>query len=287
MDKQELPINNPAERLHIILTRAAKIFSGRNNSGKSNNFVFAFCFAMNLDVNDDNFIRGLTELLKLVENIEQKIKQYFSVRKKEGYLTLTKEIRNYLVATITRRYGESDNEFIQKNTEYLFKSNLSVLETFKACVDDFEKYGIEYGISINKDTLHDLINDVNIWIEKINESQFDEDVKKFFIDKLMGIKDLLKKYYDHGSSGIQKQIYATMMEIGIHQKNLPEDKKEENKNFFTEIYEKLSELSKGLDLVNKPMTTIVVADKLSEVLPPILSQTAEVITNVIKHLPSG
>ena len=128
MDKQELPINNPAERLHIILTRAAKIFSGRNNSGKSNNFVFAFCFAMNLDVNDDNFIRGLTELLKLVENIEQKIKQYFSVRKKEGYLTLTKEIRNYLVATITRRYGESDNEFIQKNTEYLFKSNLSVLK---------------------------------------------------------------------------------------------------------------------------------------------------------------
>jgi hypothetical protein len=281
MDKQELPINNPAERLYVILTRAAKIFSGRNNSGKSNNFVFAFCFAMNLDVSDDNFITGLTELLKLVENIEQKIKQYFPVYEQESYLTLTKEIRNYLVATITRRYSESNNEFIEKNTEYLFKSsksNLSILEVFKACAGDFQEYGIKYGISFNKDLLNELINDIDAWLVEIQKSEFDESVKEFLISTFMEINNLLEKYYDCGSQRIETEILAAIAKITLYSKNLTA----ENKSIFDKSSEKLFKM---LDLFIKPATAYVLGEKLfSEAIRPIMT---EVIDKVQHFLPPG
>jgi hypothetical protein len=270
MDKQELPINNPAERLYVILTRAAK-------SQKDNfSVVRALCLAMNLDVNDDNFIRGSNELLILVDTIEQKIKQYFSDRKKTSHLALTKEIKNYLVATIARQYSESSNEFIQKNTEYLFKSNLPILQAFNSCVEDFEEYGIKHGISINKDLLNELINDIDIWIKEIDSSQIDEDIKQFFIHKFMEIKHLLEKYCYHGSSRIKTEIYATMVEIGLYQEDLTEEKKEESRSFFKDSFEKLS---KWAGIVNAPMNTVVIADKLL----PMISQTAELVGHTVKQ----
>jgi hypothetical protein len=274
MDKQELPINNPAERLYVILTRAAE-------SSPEALIEDVLCTSMELEPNDENFIKGFSELLILLEKTEEQIQECCLNRKKSLYYSKAiQEIKKNILSIIKIAY---DNQTSWGHVGNLSDPNWIYLESLSICIEDFE----EREIIFNQDRLIELINDVETWMKEIGETQLDEDIKQFFIHKLMEIKHLLEKYYYHGSSRIQKEIYATLMQIGIHQKNLPEDKKEENKNFFTAIYEKLSELSKGLDLVNKPMTTVVVADKLSEVLPPMLSQTAEIITNVVKHLPPG
>lgn len=266
MDDQTLPFHNPAERLYVILTRMA----GNHSRGTVRK---AFCDAIEMDTNDENFIQGIDESFTLLKNMEEQVEKYFPPRKHKACLQMVKGIRQF-ISTVVQR---NDEEWINLSSRLMFP-DLHILNSY---VCDFEQ------ISLNKDSLIELINNVENWIKEINESQLDEDIKQFFIHKLMEIKHFLEKYCYHGSSRIKREIYATMVEIGMYQENFTEDKKEENRNFFTAIYKKLSELSKELDLVNKPMTTIVVADKLSEVLPPMLSQTAEIITNVVKHLPPG
>jgi hypothetical protein len=268
MDKQELPINNPAERLYVILTRAAE-------TPKKHSILYAICTAMKLETSEENFIKGFKELLTLLEVIEEEIKQYFSDRKQKSYLSLTKEIKTSIVDAFALSFNGADNKW--SNVENSNNRDWPILQSFNACVEDFEEYGIKYGFGINKDLLNELVNDVDIWIEEIEESQLDEDIKKFFIHKLMEIKHLLEKYYYHGSSRIKTEIYATMIEIGIYQENLTEDKKEENRSFFNASFEKLS---KWAGIVNAPMNTVVTVDKLL----PIISQTAELVGNTVKHL---
>ena len=49
MDKQELPINNPAERLYVILTRMAE-------SSPESSIADVLCTSMKLETNDENFV---------------------------------------------------------------------------------------------------------------------------------------------------------------------------------------------------------------------------------------
>ena len=53
MDKQELPINNPAERLYVILARAAKYHHYRD-------IIDVICSAMQLEPSYENFIKGFS-----------------------------------------------------------------------------------------------------------------------------------------------------------------------------------------------------------------------------------
>jgi hypothetical protein len=268
MDKQELPINNPAERLYVILTRAAE-------SSPESSIADVLCTSMELETNDENFIIAFSQLIGLLEIIEEQIK-HFSTRKQDGIRASIKDIRIHLFYAIQLNYmnNTNNNKFSWKNAKCLNDTNWTTLKSFNGYVDDFESYGI----SISNDLLNKLINDVDIWIKEINESQLDEDVKKFFIHKFMEIKHLLEKYYYYyGSSRIKTEIYATMVEIGIYQENLTEDKKEESRSFFNTSFEKLS---KWAGVVNAPMNTVVIADKLL----PIISQTAELVVDKVKHL---
>ena len=61
MDKQELPINNPAERLYVILTRMAEIPPDIFRSIKS-----VICEVMELENSEENLIKGFKELLILL-----------------------------------------------------------------------------------------------------------------------------------------------------------------------------------------------------------------------------
>jgi hypothetical protein len=266
MDKLELPINNPAERLYVILTRAAES-TGESLIGN------VLCTAMELKPNDENFIKGFSELLILLEVIEKEIKQHFSHRKQTSYLGLTKEIKT----SIVKAFASGVNNQKWSSIANLNNREWQALKSLYVCIDDFEEYGIKHGVSISTDLLNELINDVDIWIREINESQLGEDIKQFFIHKLMEIKHLLEKYCYYGSSRIKTEIYATMVEIGLYQENLTEDKKEENRSFFKDSFEKLS---KWAGIVNAPMNTVVIADKLL----PIISQTAELVGNTVKHL---
>ena len=271
MDKQELPINNPAERLYVILTRAAE-------SARESSIEYVLCTAMDLETNAENFVTGFSELMVLLEKVEEQT-QYFSSLKQKGYLALTKNIRNNLFKVIKFNYLNTggNNKYSWKNVGDLSNPDWPTLHFFSTCVADFE----ECGISLSEDRLNDLINNVEDWMQEIREFQLDEEIKKLFIHKLMEIKHLLEKYYYHGSSRIKTEIYATMMEIGIYQENLPEDKKDKNKNLFQMFYDRLSKLSTS---INPLMTTAVNADKLL----PVFSQTAELVVDKVKHfLPPG
>jgi phosphoenolpyruvate carboxylase len=227
MDKQELPINNSAERLYVILTRAAE------SSGNSL-IVDVLCTAMNLEPNNENFIKGFTELLVLLEKTEEQIQQYCSHRKKSAYLRSMQEIKKYLLNALKLAYKDN-NQNLWSSANCLNDPNWTFLESLGTCIEDFE----ESGIIIKKDILHDLINDVNTWMKEISQSQLDEDIKEFFIQKLIEIEILLKNYCYHSSSRINKEFLATIMEISIYQANLTEDKKEKNKSFFNTFLGKL------------------------------------------------
>ena len=265
MDKQELPINNPAERLYVILTRAAE-------SSSSSRIVDVLCKAMELETNDENFMIVFNQLLFLLEKTEEQIQQYFSGSKQSLYSKSIREIKKCLIDIIPLAYRNNSQD-IWTYASFLNNRNWILLESLSTCIEDFE----ERKIIFNQDRLIELINDVETWIKEIEESQLDEEIKKFFVHKFMEIKHLLEKYYYHGSSRIKTEIYATMVEIGIYQENLPEDKKEENRSFFNASFEKLS---KWAGIVNAPMNTVVIADKLL----PIISQTAELVGNTVKHL---
>jgi hypothetical protein len=262
MYKQELPINNPAERLYVILSRAAK-------SPKQSSIINVLCRAMELEVSEVNFIKGYSELLILLEKTEEQIQQHYSNRKRSLYSRAIQEIKESILSIIRLAHTSSSRWL---NVGNLSNPNWIHLESLSTCLEEFE----EREIIFNQDLLNELINDVDIWMKEINESQLDEDIKQFFIHKLIEIKYLLEKYYYHGSSRIKTQIYATMVEIGLYQENLTEDKKEENKNFFQMCYDKLSKLSTS---INPLMTTAVNADKLL----PAISQTAELIGHTVKQ----
>lgn len=220
MDKQELPINNSAERLYVILTRAAE--------SHGNSFITdVLCTAMNLEHNDENFIKGFTELLVLLEKTEEQIQQYFSGSKQSLYSRSIREIKKYLLNALKLAY-KNDDKSLWKSASYLNDPNWIFLESLGTCIEDFE----ESGIIIKKEILHDLINDVNTWMKEISQSQLDEDIKEFFIQKLIEIEILLKNYCYHSSSRINKEFLATIMEISIYQANLTEDKKEKSQSFF-------------------------------------------------------
>ena len=255
MDDQTLPFHNPAERLYVILTRMA----GNHYGGTVRK---AFCDAIEMDSNDENFIQGIDELFTSLKNMEEQVEKYFPPRKHKACLQMVQGIREF-ISTVVQRNNE---EWINLSSRLTFP-DLDILNSY---VYDFEE------ISLNKDSLIELINDVENWIKEINESQLDEDIKQFFIHKLMEIKHLLEKYCYHGSSRIKTEIYATMVEIGLYQENLTEDKKEESKSFFNASFEKLSQWA---GVVNAPMNTVVIADKLL----PIISQTAELIGHTVKQ----
>ena len=263
MDNQELPINNPAERLYVILTRAAE-------SPRDSPIVNVLCTAMQLEISAENFIKGFGELLVLLEKTEEQIQQYCSNRKKLLYSRAIQEIKKNILEIIPIVYQGGR---IWHSVSYLNDPNWVYLVTLSTCIEDLE----ECEITLNQDRLIELINDVETWIKEIKESQIGEDIKKFFIHKFMEIKRLLENYYYYDSSGIQKEIYATMVEIGLYQEDLTEDKKEESRSFFKDSFEKLSKLA---GIVNAPMNTVVIADKLL----PIISQTAELVGNTVKHL---
>ena len=262
-----LPINNPAERLYVILTKAAE-----RNSGESS-IAHVICTAMELTPNDENFIKGFSDLIGLLNNIEEQVKQYFPSRKKNGYVHLIKEIRMNIVRAFQLNYSTDDTSRLWKNIPCLNDKNWPILQLFNGCVEDFDKDGIKYGISFDKESLNKLINDVETWMKEIEESQLDEDVKRFFIHKLMEIKDLLEKYYYYGSSRIKTEIYATMMEIGIYQENLKEEKKEKSRSFFNTFWEKLFTWAGKLE----PLISLVANGS------PMISQGI----NIVKNLLSG
>jgi len=271
MDKQELPINNPAERLYVILTRAAE-------SSPESSIEDVLCKAMELKSNSENFIRGFSELMTLLEKIEEQI-QFFSTPKQKGYLALTKNIRKNLLMVI-RFVGLNDlndinnNKYLWKNVGELSDPNSSTLQFLAACAADFE----ERGISINKDLLNELINDVEAWLLEIQKSEFDESVKEFLISTFMEIKNLLEKYYDCGSHRIESEILAAIAKITLCSKNLTE----ENKSFFTKSSEKLLKM---VDLFIKPASAYFLGQKLfSEAIRPIMT---EVIDKAQHLLPPG
>lgn len=255
MDDQTLPFHNPAERLYVILTRMA----GNHSRGTVRK---AFCDAIEMDTNDENFIQGIDESFTLLKNMEEQVEKYFPPRKHKACLRMVKDIRGF-ISTVVQRNNEA---WIELSSRLSFP-DLHILDSY---VYDFEE------ISLNKDSLNNLIDDIKFWIEEIEESQLDEDIKQFFIHKLMEIKHLLEKYCCHGSSRIKKEIYATMVEIGLYQEDLTENKKEESRSFFKDSFEKLS---KWAGIVNAPMNTVVIADKLL----PIVSQTAELVGHTVKQ----
>jgi hypothetical protein len=261
MDKQELPINNSAERLYVILTRAAE------SSGNSL-IVDVLCTAMNLEPNNENFIKGFTELLVLLEKTEEQIQQYCSNRKKSVYLRSMQEIKKHLLNALKLAYKDN-NQNLWSSVNCLNDPNWIFLESLGTCIEDFEGSGI----IIKKDILHDLINDVNTWMKEISQSQLDEDIKEFFIQKLIEIEILLKNYCYHSSSRIKKEFLATIMEIKFYQDNLTEDKKKESTSFFNNFWEKLIKWAGVVDLLISLGTNV----------PPMISPGI----NILKNLLSG
>ena len=268
MDKQELPIHNPAERLYVILTRAAE-------GSPDSSIEDVFCTSMELEINDENFIKGSSELLVLLEKTEEQIQQYYSKSKKSLYSRVIQEIKKNILSIIKTAY---DNNSPWCHVSNLNDPNWIYLHSLRTYIEDFEEHFEERGISINEDLLHKLINDVEAWLLEIQKSEFDESVKEFLISTFMEINNLLEKYYDCGSQRIETEILAAIAKITLYSKNLTA----ENKSIFDKSSEKLFKM---LDLFIKPATAYVLGEKLfSEAIRPIMT---EVIDKAQHLLPPG
>lgn len=264
MDKQELPINNPAERLYVILTRAAE-------SPPDFSIEDVLCTSMELEINDENFIKGSSELLVLLEKTEEQIQQYYSKSKKSLYSRVIQEIKKNILSIIKTAY---DNNSLWCHVSNLNDPNWIYLQSLSTYIEDFE----ERGISINEDLLNKLINDVEAWLLEIQKSEFDESVKEFLISTFMEINNLLQKYYDCGSQRIETEILAAIAKITLYSKNLTA----ENKSIFDKSSEKLFKM---LDLFIKPASAYFLGQKLfSEAIRPIMT---EVIDKAQHLLPPG
>jgi len=259
MDKQELPINNPAERLYVILTRMAG-----NNSDSRVIVKEIFCNAIGMDTNDENFIQGIDESFTSLKNMEDQVQKYFQPRKHKACLQMIQDIREFI------------SSILKYNNEawVLFSSRLSFPN-----LDLLNSYGYDFeAISFNADLLNELINDVEAWLLEIQKSEFDESVKEFLISTFMEIKNLLEKYYDCGSHRIETEILAAIAKITLYSKNLTA----ENKSIFDKSSEKLLKI---LDLFIKPASAYFLGEKLfSEAIRPIMT---EVINKAQHLLPPG
>jgi hypothetical protein len=266
MDKQELPINNPAERLYVILTRMAE-----NNSRMT--VIEAFCNAIEMDTNVENFTQGIVESFTSLKNMEEQVEKNFPSRKHQACLVMINNIKNFISCVLMHNK--------EKWIDYQTSSNrcdLPDLHILNSYVYDFEEYGIKYGFTINKDLLNELINNVDAWLLEIQKSEFDESVKEFLMSTFMEINNLLQKYYDCGSQRIETEILAAITKITLFSKNLTA----ENKSILDKSSEKLLKM---LDFFIKPVSAYFLGEKLfSEAIHPIMT---EVIDKAQHFLPPG
>lgn len=264
-ENQSLPINNPAERLYVILSRASQAEHNRA-------IEQVLCEAM--EIKNNEFIRKYGELFDLINHIEKQIQKKFPSLKQRGYIALLNDIRYYLERVIRLVMGDQ-NKNKWSSASPLNNPNWVTLQSFGACVHDFE----EYKISINDTALNTLIDEVETLMNSVKESDLNDDLKNFVITKLLDLKQTLEKYYYYGNEEVKKEIYSTLLEVGLIQNEIAQDNQtEENKKLWRRIIESLS---KWANIINAPLNTIVIADKL----PPIITQTSELISNTIKHLP--
>jgi len=194
--------------------------------------------------------------------MKEPVEKYFPSRKHTACLVMLEDIKKFIFSVVKN----NEERWIDLSYPTLgYRCDLPNLHLLDSYVYDFEE------INLNKDSLNNLIDDIKSWIKEIEESQLDEDVKKFFIHKLMEIKGLLEKYYYYGSSRIKKEIYATMVEIGIYQENFPEDKKDKNRALVNTFLEKIFKLAGLLD----PLISVVVNGS------PMISQGINIVKNLL------
>lgn len=219
-ENQSLPINNPAERLYVILSRASEAEHNKT-------IQEVLCEAMKIENNQ--FIRKYGELFDLINHIEKQIQQFFSPRKQKSYIAMLDDIRLYLERAIIYSCQDSNNNKWSKASP-MNSSKWLTLQHFEACVEDFEKE-----ISINKSELNNLIDEVKDLIDNVKESNLNDDLKNFVITKLLDLKQILEKYYYYGNEGVKKEILSTLVELEIRTREKQDDLTENDIDVLSKI----------------------------------------------------
>lgn len=212
MTEANVPINNPAGRLHEILTKALEIKQVRYNNTSATEVLAE---ALEIDSNDPrDFFQGLTNLYNLVKDTKLAIERLKDINH-ELYL---RPIQNIEKALGTKDLGNVE----WKTIRGIIQSDTMAL--LEVCADALSRKDAE--TVIDQEHLSELQNEVRLLLEKTMEADLTDEIKSFIFEKLQSIEQAIINYRFYGSAALQKAIEASIGAAIRHGEQIKE--KQEN-----------------------------------------------------------
>lgn len=225
VENQNVPTNNPAGRLYEILVTA------RKNVGINATVKSVLTKALEIKSTDSiEMFDGVNKLFGLIKDTELAIKKLQDVDI-ELYLSPVNEIKEAF----------RDFNLTGEWSTISHKIDRGTLEKLRFCADALARQQAE--IPLNLEELNELHSEVRLLLERVLDTQLNDDIKSFVFEKLQDVEQAIINYKFKGSDGLMRVVEATFGAALLN-----EDLRKEGENpvitsFFTTITRIASMLS--------------------------------------------
>ena len=214
------PINNPAKRLHTILSNIYSLASPTNYA-----LFSSAIYAPSVEYID--VILTYNELFMLVDETMEALKNLSKIEtnKKQKYInnlcTIIKGLSNIVwCANLT-------NIELVGLKEKINSSTLQSLEFFSDLLDN-----VLDDFIIQKEKLDHFSNQLNELMHELIEGDFSQELKSILLPHLEAIQHSIRYYQIHGNDGIRENLSKFMGSLALSGYS---PKNETEKGYFTKI----------------------------------------------------
>lgn len=243
MIEHEIPINNPAGRLVILLKKAIDI--GKMNGDKL--YISHICEATGIKDTAGNRVESLSNLFYLIHQVEKDLPLLTKIKAKNHKKTIT-ELKTFVASYYMKKYLEA---------QQLNNINSYIIRDLEICADSLSEV-VELKV-LEEEELERIIDDIGDLYSSINKSNIGQDLKFLLLKKLDSLKEVIDNYQFQGSDGIKREVENIVGSIALNKKKV---KNEEEANLVKKLFE----------LLCKVLTT---ASAVKNLLPEGFSEIAQ------------
>jgi hypothetical protein len=236
MSMEQAEHNNPAGRLHLILTRAQTLANQKNARGEAGN-LWAGVFELaptTVPVSEpvlQEVVSRLLQLDKLIAETEARLKKIEGLPEK--YFRPFANIRQ-----IPHRSLLALNSDISATLRGITPAEMTVLEF---CSDKLEEQHAEPVIS--EDELQAILADVNTLFDEVKNARMDEGLQTFILDGLESIRRGIYEFRIRGTERLKETVGEIVGTLYVNYKTVVAAGEDESLEKFNKLFNRLSAMA--------------------------------------------